>query len=123
LTPATTIGRPHWRVSSAAFSASTRATDAPTVPSPAIPTRNASLMPPAFLLRLSISTVRALPPRLERDDVVERVGRGAQEALDVARGLADAVLVLHQRQPDIVIAMLAEADARRDGDVGLLDQQ
>lgn len=35
-------GRPHCRVSSSAFVASTLTTEAPTVPRPAIPTRNAS---------------------------------------------------------------------------------
>ena len=39
------------------------------------------------------------------------------------RGLADALLVLDQSQPHEVVAVLAEADSRRDGDVGLLDQQ
>ena len=41
-TAVTTMSRPHWRVSSAALSERTRTTDAPTVPSPANPTRNAS---------------------------------------------------------------------------------
>ena len=46
-----------------------------------------------------------------------------EEALDVAGGLADAVLVLDQRDAHVVVAVLAEADARRDRDVGVLDQQ
>ena len=40
-----------------------------------------------------------------------------------ARRLADALLVLDQRKAHVVVAVLAEADAGRDGDVGLLDQE
>ena len=52
-----------------------------------------------------------------------RVALGVQEAADVARRLADALLVLDQRDADIALAMLAEADARRHRHVGLLQQQ
>ena len=48
---------------------------------------------------------------------------GLEEAPDAARGLADALLVLDQRKAHEIVAVLAEADARRDGDVGLLDQE
>src|SRR5271166_3447517 len=62
------------------------------------------------------------------DDRVQRVElpRGLGREYDgpsPARGLADALLVLDQREAHKVVAVLAEADARRDGDVGLLDQQ
>ena len=61
------------------------------------------------------------PPR--RDHIVQRVVGAFEEALDAARGLADALLVLDQREAHIIVAVLAEADARRDRDIGLLDQQ
>src|SRR5882762_6529884 len=47
----------------------------------------------------------------------------AQEGLDVAHRVADAVLVLDQRQADIALAMLAEADAGGDRDLGRRQQQ
>ena len=50
-------------------------------------------------------------------------GAGFKETADVARGLADALLVLDQRDAHIAVAVLAEADARRHRDLGLLDQQ
>ncbi len=50
------------------------------------------------------------------------VGRG-KELLDIARSLADAVLVLDQREADVIVAELSEADARGDGDIRLLDEQ
>src|SRR5208337_1618481 len=55
--------------------------------------------------------------------VVQRVVGGLEEAPDSARRLADALLVLDEREADEIVAVLAEANARRDGDVGLLDQQ
>ena len=49
---------------------------------------------------------------VQRDDVVHRlVGRG-KELLDIARSLADAVLVLDQREADVIVAELSEANAR-----------
>ena len=50
---------------------------------------------------------------LERDDVVQRLVRRFKEAADVAGGLADALLVLDQRDAHVVVAVLAEADAGR----------
>ena len=49
--------------------------------------------------------------------------RSGKKALDVARRLADALLVFDQRDTDVALAVFAEADARRHGDIGLLDQQ
>src|SRR5581483_4710103 len=71
------------------------------------------------------STGMTLARRLLRDgdDVVQAAGRAREELLDVARGLADAVLVLDERDAHEAFAVFAEAQSRRHGDVGLLDQQ
>ena len=42
---------------------------------------------------------------------------GGQRAADAAHGLAGAVLVLDQREAHVVVAVLAEADARRNRDL------
>src|SRR6267143_1642514 len=46
---------------------------------------------------------------------------GAQ-SLETAESLSDALLVLDESEPDIALAVLAEADARGDRDLALLDQ-
>src|SRR6476619_7715191 len=46
-----------------------------------------------------------------------------EELLDAAGGLPDAVLVLHQGDADVALAVFAEAEARRYRHIGLLDQQ
>src|SRR5512132_1996342 len=76
-----------------------RATPAPTVPSP----RRPSL----------ISFMRGKPPR------------GASpsgEGLEAAERMLDALLVLDEGEADVALAVLAEADARRDSDLALLDE-
>src|SRR5262245_124894 len=45
------------------------------------------------------------------------------EVFETAKRLADSLLVLDQREADVALAVLAEADPRRDRDLGLLDQQ
>ena len=50
---------------------------------------------------------------VERNDVVHRFVCGRQETLQIARCLADAMLVLDQRDADVAFAVLAEADAGR----------
>ena len=40
-----------------------------------------------------------------------------EETADAACGLADALLVLDQREAHVVVTVLAKADARRDRDV------
>src|SRR5690606_35371840 len=47
---------------------------------------------------------------------------GAEHGLDAADGLADAVLVLDQGKAHMVVAVLAEADARGDRHLGLGQQ-
>ena len=60
---------------------------------------------------------------LELHHIVQRVVRGLEEAPDSTRGLADALLVLDQREAHEFVAVLAEADSRRDRDIGLFDQE
>src|SRR5690242_16584614 len=60
---------------------------------------------------------------VERDDVVHRLVCRRHELLDVACSLADAVFVLDECQTNVVVALFAEADARGNGNVSLLDQK
>ena len=46
-----------------------------------------------------------------------------EEALQIARGLANTMFILHQGDAHIALAILAETDAGGDGYVGLLQQQ
>src|SRR6185437_1345727 len=46
-----------------------------------------------------------------------------QEELDVARRLTQSLSVFDERDADIAFAVLAESDARRHRDIGLLEQQ
>ena len=50
-------------------------------------------------------------------------GAGFKKAPQVAGGLADALLVLDQRDPHEAFAVFAKANAGRNRDLGLLDQQ
>src|SRR5579859_3872001 len=88
---------------------------APTVPRPATPMRQCDLATPPPLV---LSARRRVLSR-----AAENLARALEELLHVARRLADAVLVLHQADADIAFAELAESDAGRYGDAGLLDQQ
>jgi hypothetical protein len=94
--------------------------DAPTVPRPATRRRatlhSCSGMPPVRNRRAQ----RRAPSATTLSGFACVLG---EEPLDVARRLADAVLVLDQRDAHEIVAVLAEADARRDRDIGLLDQQ
>ena len=49
--------------------------------------------------------------------------RGIKEPPEVAGRLTDALLVLDQSDAHIAVAVLAKPDPRRDGNIGLLDQQ
>src|SRR5438093_416812 len=49
--------------------------------------------------------------------------RSAAQLLEPAQRLADPLLVLDEREPHVALAVLAEADARRHGHLGLLDQE
>src|SRR5271155_6011050 len=76
--------------------------------------------PPQARRRWSVPRSRLL---LELHHIVQRLVGGLEEAPDAARGLADALLVLDQREAHVIVAVLAKSDARRDRDVGLLDQK
>ena len=65
---------------------------------------------------------RSSAPGLEGNDVVQLLRTGFKETPDVAGGLADALLVLDQRDAHIALAVLAEGNARRHRDLRLLDK-
>src|SRR2546427_2188363 len=69
-------------------------TPAPTVPRPSNP------------MRTSFTTVRSAP-----------------EPLQAAQRLTDALLVFHQGEPHVPLAVFAESDARRHRDLGFLDEE
>src|SRR6058998_1665053 len=77
------------------------ATPAPTVPRPSNP--------------ILTSVMSVGPPG--------RNGRSTGELLEPAERLADPLLVLDEREPHVALAVLAEADARRDRHLGLLNQE
>src|SRR5437870_812269 len=47
----------------------------------------------------------------------------AVEAAEAPERLADTLLVLHEREPHVALAVLAEADAGRDRDLRFLDEE
>ena len=53
---------------------------------------------------------------------MQALGAGGHELLEIAGGLADAVLVLDQRDAHIVVAEFTKADAGGNGDIRFLDQ-
>src|SRR5665213_803180 len=108
-TAAISMARPQRAASASCWSATWAIKAAPTVPNPATPTFSEVVMESA--------------PRGERDDVVKLFRPGLQEAADIARGLADALLVLDQRDANEPFAIFAETDAGRDREFGLLHQQ
>src|SRR5580692_4002659 len=59
----------------------------------------------------------------ERHHVVQLRRPGLQEAADIARRLADALLVLDQRNAHMALAIFAKARARRYRDAGFFDQK
>src|SRR5882762_1422421 len=100
------IARPARRWISSAFRFNTSQVPPPTVPIPSSPTR--------------MGRIRRLPLRVSR--------RGSQQAVlaehvaDTARRLPQAMLVLDERDPHVVVAIVAEADAGGDRDLRLLEQ-
>src|SRR5262249_22149081 len=64
-----------------------------------------------------------LAPLGQGDDVVQLFGTGFKKAADIARGLADALLVLDQRDAYVSFAKFAEPAAGRHRDLGLFDQE
>src|SRR5215510_12661104 len=49
--------------------------------------------------------------------------RSTAQLLAPGQRLAGPLLVLHERDPPVALAVAAEADARRHGDLGLLNQE
>src|SRR5580704_8574737 len=66
---------------------------------------------------------RRSTPLRQGDDVVQLFRTGFKEAPQVARGLANALLVLDERDAHEPFAVLAEANAGGNRDLGLLDEQ
>src|SRR5207245_342189 len=54
--------------------------------------------------------------------VALRARSAGAQSLETAERLSDALLVLDESEPDIALAVLAEADARGDRDLALLDK-
>src|SRR5512132_1155669 len=105
--------RPVRFVSSSALLCSSLTVPPPTVPSPAIATLSGAMpelsaSPISPLFRAGRALIREL------DDVVV----ATEECPDVADGLSRAMAVLDEREADAVVAVLAEADAGRHGDLG-----
>src|ERR1700678_2512595 len=117
-----------------------RTTAEPTVPSPARPAFKGATMCrplshnpeklPTFRTRPCANSRRSEPgrrrrstPLRQRDDVVQLFRTGFKETAQVAGGLADALLILNQRNAHKALPVLAEPDTRRNRDLGLLDQQ
>src|SRR3989442_3875191 len=116
LTATTSIARPQRASSASRWPAISRTTEAPTVPSPARPNFSGATMERP-------ERDAALAAGREGDDVVQLFRRRFKEAADVARRLADALLVLDQRDAHIAFPMLAECHAGRDRDLRVLHQQ
>src|SRR5438045_3899379 len=98
------MARPARRWISSALRFKTSQVPPPTVPMPSSPTRIGRIMEPAT------SRCAAQKPVL------------AEHVADAARRLAQAVLVLDQRDTHVIVAVVAEADARRHRDLGVRQQ-
>src|SRR6202521_1556104 len=141
VTATASMGRPQRAVMRSRCRSIRRRTAEPTVPSPARPAfKGATMDRPhwARVLRLShFLHANRCPLRLkmlqgqrrpstpirQRDDVVQLFRTGFKEAAQVAGGLADALLVLDQRDAHKPFPVLANSDARRNPYLGLLDKQ
>src|SRR5579883_2962289 len=108
--------RPARSASMACERVSMEATAEPTVPNPARPTFSGSAMVPS-------GRDTRLTAFGKRNDVVQLFRRAFKEATDVARGLANALLVFDQRDADIALAIFPEADTGRNRNARLLDQE
>src|ERR1700736_165410 len=114
------MARPQRAMSPARSRAMRSTTAAPTVPRPARPTLSGATMRFGNLTTEAPKSSAALG---EGDDVVQLFRRGFKEPAQVAGRLPDALLVLDQRTANEPLAVLAEADAGRHRELGLLDQQ
>src|SRR6266436_10222982 len=116
VTATTSMARPQRAVSASCWRSMSRATHAPTVPKPAIPSFSGAGI-------VCLRRNGYLAPLGQGDDVVQLFRTRFKKAADIARGLTDALLVLHQRDAHVSFAVFAEADARRHRDLGLFDQE
>ena len=57
-----------------------------------------------------------------REIIRSLIEQFSERPLDLAHGLLSAVLVFDQRETDVFVAVLAEANARRHGHLGFLEQ-
>src|SRR5437764_15125541 len=75
--------------------------------------------------RASLACVETerLAPLGQGDDVAQLFRTRFKKATDVAGRLADALLVLHERDTHVSFAVLAKANARRNRDLCLFDQE
>src|SRR5262249_3942121 len=103
-----TVGRPARRATSGRCARSSLTTPVPIVPKPISPTRTGRAV--------GTRSAGLCPAR-------RQIERRAQRLLDAADRLAGPVLVLDEREAHVVIAVLAETDARRHGDLGLVQQE
>src|SRR5215470_3826427 len=110
------MGRPARSASAARERSSIEATAEPTVPNPARPTLSGSAMGNPETLPVSAALG-------ERHNVVQLFRTSFKKAANVAGGLANALLVLDQRDANEAFAALAEAGPRRHRHFGLLDQK
>src|SRR5262245_42804687 len=101
-------GRPARRAMSARCARSSFTTPAPIVPKPISPTRTDRA---ARTRSAGLGPARGL------------IEHCAERFLDAADGLPGPMLVLDEREAHVVIAVLAEADARRHGDLGVSQQE
>src|SRR5213593_3985622 len=106
----TSMGRPARRAISARWARSTFTTPAPIVPKPISPTLTGA----ATLRGCDLSPGAGANPGREP---------AGERAADATHRLAGAVLVLDEREAHVVVAVLAEADAGRDRDLGLLEEE
>jgi hypothetical protein len=59
----------------------------------------------------------------KRNDVIGLLGRALEKFLDRSGRLADAMLVLDKGQTHEIVTVLAKADAGRNSDIRMFDQQ
>src|SRR6185436_17734530 len=123
LTATTSIGRPHLSASTVRCWSIRRTTEAPTVPRPARPTLRGAAMERPRPRAFSNQNQAALAPLGKREDVMELFRGRFKKPANVARGLPDALFVLHKRDAHEALAALAEACPRRHRHLGLLDQE
>src|ERR1700733_2184928 len=124
LSATTSIARSQRTISFSLPSSSRRTTALPTVPTPARPTLSGIAITRRLAWGLtSWGKRRRLPSRRHRHDVVQHFRACFKKAPDIARRLADALLVFDKRDAHMALAVLAEAGSGRHRHPRLLDQE